>query len=87
MPKLYTVSDGKLILTMQPAPGGWYAVTTPMDPSVHTQARSVEEAFLMAYDAIKLLEKARSERNKAHAPKVTTRVDRKLVREARPKEG
>src|SRR3982751_3122862 len=51
MPKQYTVSDGKLVLVLRPAGKGWYAVTSPLDPGLITQARSVEEAFVMAYDA------------------------------------
>ena len=59
-PKRYTVSDGKLVLTLEDAGKGWYSVTTPMDPGVTTQARSVEEAFFMARDAIRLLQKSRA---------------------------
>jgi antitoxin HicB len=60
MAKSYTVSDGKLMLNLRPAGGGWYAVTSPLDPALITQARSVEEAFVMAYDAQKCLRAARA---------------------------
>jgi predicted RNase H-like HicB family nuclease len=63
MPKKYTISDGKMVLYLQPAGRGWYAVTSPLDPGITTQARSVEEAFVMAYDAQKLLNEARAHRD------------------------
>ena len=59
-PKRYTVSDGKLMLYLEPAGKGWYAVTSPLDPALITQAKSVEEAFFMAYDALKCLRAARA---------------------------
>ena len=52
MAKKYTISDGKLVLTLEQAENGWYAVTSPMDPAVHTQAKTIPEAFEMARDAI-----------------------------------
>lgn len=58
--KKYTVSDGKLILFLEPAEKGWYAVTSPFDPGITTQARTIENAFLMAYDAQKGLRAARA---------------------------
>ncbi|MCE9590819.1 MAG: type II toxin-antitoxin system HicB family antitoxin [Planctomycetes bacterium] len=61
MTKSYTVSDGKLVLTMTPDEGGWYCVTSPMQPGMVTQARSVPEAFEMARDAIKTLRAARKQ--------------------------
>jgi antitoxin HicB len=76
MTKTYTVTDGKLVLTLSPAGGDWYAVTSPFDPGITTQARTVEEAFLMAYDALKALrgrgpsrpgERTRRRREKATA--------------------
>lgn len=51
MAKNYTVTNGKLVLTLHPAGGGWYAVTSPFGPGITTQARTVEEAYLMTYDA------------------------------------
>jgi antitoxin HicB len=62
MPKSYTLSDGKLVLTLRPAGEGWYAVTSPLDPELITQARSIEEAFEMAYDARKCLRAVRAQR-------------------------
>jgi len=54
------VSDGKLLLELQPAENGWYAVTSPMDPQLITQGKSIEECFAMAYDAQKTLLEARA---------------------------
>ncbi len=59
MVRKFTVSDGKMVLVLQPAEKGWYAVTSPFDPAIQTQANSIEEAFLMAYDAQKCLKAAR----------------------------
>jgi antitoxin HicB len=74
MGKKFTVTDGKLVLVLQPAEKGWYAVTSPFDPALITQAKSIEEAFLMAYDAQKCLRAARSKqasgRGSADAPPV-----------------
>ena len=47
----YNVTDGKLLLTLQEDEGGWYIVTSPSDPALITQARSIREAFEMARDA------------------------------------
>lgn len=57
--KKYTVNDGKLLLTLTPDEDGWYCVTSPMDPALITQARTLPEAFEMAYDARKALVAAR----------------------------
>lgn len=60
MPKHYTVSDGKLMLYLWPAEEGGYTVTSPLDPGLITEAETLEEAFLMAYDAQKCLREARA---------------------------
>ncbi len=57
----YTVSDGVLMLTLEPAEEGGYCVTSPLDPQLVTQAETLEEAFEMAYDARETLTKARAE--------------------------
>ena len=49
--KKYNVTDGKLLLTLQEDEGGWYVVTSPSDPALVTQARTIREAFEMARDA------------------------------------
>jgi antitoxin HicB len=55
----YTVSDGKLVLTLQEAEEGGYVVSSPLDPGLWTQAESIAEAFENARDAIKELAAAR----------------------------
>ena len=60
MAKRYTVSDGKLVLTLEEAEEGGYVVTSPMDPAITTQAETVSEAFAMARDAIKTLKAGRA---------------------------
>lgn len=57
---MYTVCDGDLVLHLQPAENGWYAVTSPLDPGVTTQAKSIEEAFYMARDAMQGLREVRA---------------------------
>lgn len=74
MAKQYTVSDGKLLLTLQPAEDGWYVVTSPTDPAMITQARSIPEAFTMAKDAFAALADSRNDMNRwtAAKPRRTT---------------
>jgi predicted RNase H-like HicB family nuclease len=57
----YTVSDGKMVLVLEPAEEGGFAVTSPLDPGLITQAETLEEAFEMAYDAAALLKVVRRE--------------------------
>ena len=52
---IYTVSDGTLMLNLESADEGGYIVSSPLDPQLVTQAETIEEAFLMAYDAQKML--------------------------------
>lgn len=55
----YTVSDGKMVLTLTPAEEGGFLVTSPLDPGLITEAETLEEAFEMAYDAAAGLKAAR----------------------------
>ena len=57
--KRYTVTDGKLLLTLTEDEGGWFMVTSPSDPALITQARTVGEAFKMARDAMAALAASR----------------------------
>ncbi len=59
--KKYTVSDGKLVLTLQEDEGDWYTVTSPTDPAMITQAKTIREAFRMAKDAFESLAASRSD--------------------------
>jgi len=56
----YTISDGKLVLTLEPAEEGGYVVTSPLDPELITEAESVEEAFEQARDAMKAVRQSRA---------------------------
>lgn len=56
----YTVSDGRMVLTLTPAKEGGYVVTSPLDPEVITEAETVPEAFQMARDAVRALRAARA---------------------------
>ncbi len=55
----YTISDGKLVLNLEPAEEGGYVVTSPLDPELITQAETLEEAFANARDAAQALRQAR----------------------------
>ena len=60
MAKRYTVSDGKLVLTLEEADEGGYVVTSPMEPALITEAENVADAFEMARDAMKTLTEGRA---------------------------
>lgn len=51
----YTVSDGEMVLTLEPAEEGGFVVTSPLDPELVTQAETLEEAFANARDASEAL--------------------------------
>ena len=59
--KRYTVSDGKLVLTLEEAEEGGYVVTSPIDPGLVTEAETISEAFEMARDAMAELRAARKD--------------------------
>ena len=59
-PTRYTVSDGKLVLTLEVADEGGYLVTSPFHPGLNTEAETLEEAFEMARDAAAMLKQARA---------------------------
>jgi len=73
MAKRYTVSDGKMVLTLEEAPEGGYIVTSPMEPALVTEAETVAEAFEMARDAVKTLADGRSKLGK-RSPRRRARV-------------
>ncbi len=58
--KRFTVSDGEMVLTLEPAEEGGYLVTSPFDPELITEAETIEEAFEMARDAAEGLRKVRA---------------------------
>ena len=68
MPKHYAARDGELLLFLGPAEQGGYNVTSPLDPGLITQAETVEEAFVMAHDAMELLRALDKERGECLEP-------------------
>ena len=60
-PTQYTVSDGKLVLTLEVAEEGGYIVTSPLDPDLLTQSETLEEAFENARDVMELLREYRAD--------------------------
>lgn len=56
----YTVTDGKMVITLQEAAEGGYVVTSPLDPELITEAETVAEAFENARDAAKALRQSRA---------------------------
>lgn len=74
--KTYTVSDGELVLKLEEAGDGWFCVTAPFEQGLVTQAKTIEEAFEMAYDAREGLREVRQQimdelRDAGEAPKVS----------------
>jgi antitoxin HicB len=60
MAKRNTVSDGKLVLTLEDAEEGGFIVTSPLDPELVTEGDTVAECFEMARDALKALKASRA---------------------------
>ena len=60
MAKKYTVSDGRLVLTLEEAVEGGFVVTSPLDPELVTEGKTVSECFEMARDAMKALRASRA---------------------------
>ena len=58
-PKMFTVSDGEMVLTLQPAEEGGFVVTSPLDPQIITEAETLDEAFKNARDAAEALKESR----------------------------
>jgi predicted RNase H-like HicB family nuclease len=60
MVKRYTVSDGKLVLTLEEAEEGGFIVTSPLDRELITEAETLAAAFANARDAAKALKQSRA---------------------------
>jgi antitoxin HicB len=73
MRKQYTVSDGQLVLRLEPAEEGGYIVTSPLDPELITEAETIEEAFANARDAARALRQSRVKRSRRLAASMPTR--------------
>jgi len=52
----FTVTDGKLVLRLEPVEEGGYVVTSPFNSDILTQAETLEEAFENARDVIALFD-------------------------------
>ena len=63
-PTKYTVTDGELVLVLEPD-DGWYCVTSPFNPEIITQARTLEEAFEMARDVVQTYKDYRAKQARA----------------------
>ncbi len=83
MPKTYTVSDGKLVLTLEEAEEGGYVVTSPMDPELVTEAETIPEAFDMARDALEALMASRRKPLPVRRAEAKPRGKRKARRKAK----
>jgi predicted RNase H-like HicB family nuclease len=59
-PTKYIVTDGELVLELEKE-GKWYSVTSPFNPAITTQGRTLEEAFEMARDVLALFAEDRAE--------------------------
>ena len=57
---IFVVSNGSMLLHLEPAEEGGYLVTSPYDAELLTQAEDIQEAFENAADALKLLEETRT---------------------------
>ena len=68
--KRFTVSDGELVLDLEPAEEGGYIVTSPFDPELITEAEGLEEAFENAHDAAEALRESRVKlrQRRSHRP-------------------
>ncbi len=55
MPPFYIVSNGRLVLHLERDEAGGYVVTSPFHPELVTEADTIEEAFIMAEDALQTL--------------------------------
>ena len=56
----FTVSNGDLVLQLESAEEGGYIVTSSFEPELITEAETLEDAFVMARDAIKALRTSRA---------------------------
>jgi hypothetical protein len=60
MAKRYTISDGKLVLTVEEADEGGFIVTSPLDPELITEGETIAECFANARDAQRALRGSRA---------------------------
>ena len=60
-PTFYVVSNGRLVLHLEPAAEGGYVVTSPFDSALITEAETIEAAFENAEDAARTLAAGRAQ--------------------------
>ena len=63
-PTKYIVTDGELVLELE-REGKWYCVTSPFNPEIITQGRTLEEAFEMARDVIQTYKDYRAKKQRS----------------------
>jgi hypothetical protein len=71
MGERYTVSDGKLVLTVEEAEEGGYIVASPFDPEWIPPAGTRAETFANAHDAAKALKQSRARLRRRLCPAQT----------------
>lgn len=67
MAKQYTISDGKLVLTVKESKDGGYVVSSPFDPELFTEGETLDEAVANAHEVASLLATHRREMAKRTA--------------------
>ena len=70
MAKRYTISDGKLVLTVEEAEEGGFVVTSPLDPELITEGETIAECFENARDAMRALRQSRAKLLRQTAPRI-----------------
>lgn len=83
-PESWLVTDNKGMVLQLEQEGKWLIVSSPFDPELVTQARTIAEAFAMAYDAQKELEAARAELARARSLEPVAPALRKPKAAGRP---
>jgi predicted RNase H-like HicB family nuclease len=70
-PAKYIVTDGELVLVLErdEEDPKWFLVTSPFNPEILTQARTLDEAFEMARDVIQTYKDYRAKQTPAKAGK------------------
>ena len=66
-PNFYVISNGRLVLHLEPAAEGGYVVTSPFDSALITEAETIEEAFDNAEDAAQTLAAGRAKLAKSRS--------------------
>lgn len=86
MGRKYNVTDGKVLLTLEDAGDNWFTVTSPADPAMITQARSIPEAFEMAADAFRAIAVSRADSHRWDVAEKVVRSQKKTPRKRRARQ-